>query len=98
VNISDEVAPHPLFVFRDGEGGGAGEQLRREHLSVRIFFDASVLEVFANDRTALSTRVYPDTGKCFSITPFLERIGGEPEDGTLVRCTYWDLCSPESRL
>ncbi|KAK4034543.1 beta-fructofuranosidase, cell wall isozyme [Parachaetomium inaequale] len=66
VNISDEVAPHPLFVFH--------------HLAVGIFFDASALEVFANNRAALSTRVYPDTGRCFGITPCVERTGGEPDD------------------
>ncbi|KAK4150173.1 glycosyl hydrolase [Chaetomidium leptoderma] len=92
VNVSDEAAPHPLFVF----GKPQGQLRRQEHLSLRIFFDASALEVFANDRTALSTRIYSDTGKCFGITPFVERGGSEPEDGGLVRCTYWDLSSPSS--
>ncbi|SPO04563.1 related to Sucrose-6-phosphate hydrolase [Cephalotrichum gorgonifer] len=96
VNVSDEVAPHPLFVFCAGEGG-AGGQLRREKLLLRVFFDASAIEVFANDRTALSTRVYPDTGRCFRIKPFVERTGSEPGDGRLEHCTYWDLSSPSSR-
>jgi beta-fructofuranosidase len=32
-----------------------------EALKLRIFCDNSVLEVFANDRFALTSRIYPDT-------------------------------------
>ena len=52
INKCDEQGPHTLLrrTTKDGE--------EWEHLHLRIFVDHDVLEIFANDRFALSTRVY----------------------------------------
>jgi beta-fructofuranosidase len=57
INTSPDSGPHTLFYTRDPNTGV--ETL--ETLKLRIFCDNSVLEVFANDRFALSSRIYPDT-------------------------------------
>lgn len=49
VQTSPEIGSHTLLQF--------GE--KREYLSLRIFFDVSAIEVYANDRFAMSSRVYP---------------------------------------
>jgi beta-fructofuranosidase len=51
-------APHTLFRYANGE---------IEPLDLVIYFDTSVLEIFANDRTALTTRVYPEDGSCIAV-------------------------------
>jgi len=54
INSSPEVAPHTLFNMRDP---WTGEE-HREALDIRVWRDNSVLEVFVNGRTAISTRLY----------------------------------------
>ncbi|KAJ9634419.1 putative beta-Fructufuranosidase [Knufia peltigerae] len=56
INTSPEEAKHTLFSFADGTS---------ETLDLRVFYDVSVLEVFVNDRTAIATRIYPQSRKCF---------------------------------
>jgi beta-fructofuranosidase len=59
VNTRDERGPHTLFAFAStNQNGDPGETIERLHL--HIFRDGSILEVFANDRFALSTMIYID--------------------------------------
>ena len=50
INTADERAKHTLFRTSDANGF--------EDIDLRVFLDAGVLEVFANNRTAIATRVY----------------------------------------
>ena len=52
INKCPDAGPFTLFTFQNGEV---------EKLRLRIFWDAGVLEVFANDRFALATMVYADS-------------------------------------
>jgi beta-fructofuranosidase len=54
INSSPEVAPHTLFTTCIP---GANEEYT-ETLDIRAWRDNSVLEVFVNGRTAISTRIY----------------------------------------
>ena len=54
INSAPEEAPHTLFTFRD-PATGVHES---ETLDIRAWRDNSVLEVFVNGRTAISTRLY----------------------------------------
>ncbi|KAJ2905645.1 hypothetical protein MKZ38_004720 [Zalerion maritima] len=72
VCVASESAPHPLFVQeKDAE-------LRPETPDFRVFFDSSILEVFVNGRTAITTRVYPESGTWFGLETFFDdaKIGG----------------------
>jgi sucrose-6-phosphate hydrolase SacC (GH32 family) len=42
-----------------GPQGGSFTLAENETLKLRIFLDASVIEVFANDRACLTSRIYP---------------------------------------
>nr|ARG41452.1 beta-fructofuranosidase [Aureobasidium melanogenum] len=53
INSASEFAPHTLFTSVDATGRYVEEQL---HL--QVWRDSSVLEVFVNGRTAISTRLY----------------------------------------
>ena len=61
--------------------------IKHETLDLRIFFDVSVLEIFVNDRVAITTRVYPDSGKCFGVNAWV----AEEAHAELVRCKAWEL-------
>jgi len=71
IKTETEVAPHILLSTKSKEG-----ELRVETLDLRIFYDVSVLEVFVNNRVAITTRVYPDSGTCFGIEGFGNNLGG----------------------
>jgi hypothetical protein len=53
-----------------------------ETLKLHVFFDESVLEVFANDRTVISTRIYPPTKRVFGVRFFAEQLTESPTEGT----------------
>ena len=55
---TSETAPHTLFRYPDG---------KIEPLEFVVYYDTSVVEIFANDRTVLTTRVYPESGACVAI-------------------------------
>ncbi|GFZ43064.1 hypothetical protein JCM24511_00782 [Saitozyma sp. JCM 24511] len=56
INVSPEVGSHTLFrIQHTSPPQGVLEPLR-----LRVFLDHDLIEVFANDRFALSTRVYTD--------------------------------------
>ena len=84
-NHSPETAPHTLFTFSDPETGKEKE----ETLRIRAFFDMSVLEVFVNERTVISTRVYSSHDHCTGIRFFAES-GGSGGDAVLVHADVWD--------
>ncbi|KDN43548.1 glycoside hydrolase family 32 protein [Tilletiaria anomala UBC 951] len=53
-NTDSDSGPLPVFKIKDADTG----KTVIEPLTLRLYFDKSVLEVFANDRLAISTRVY----------------------------------------
>jgi beta-fructofuranosidase len=53
INTTPEKAPHTLFTTVD-----TFDQRVEEPLRIRVWRDNSVLEVFVNERTAISTRIY----------------------------------------
>ena len=74
VRTCPEEAPHTLFLFRRRHTEDqAAEKPMVEALEFHVVYDSSVVQVFANERTALTTRVYPAAGTSTGIRPFLER-------------------------
>jgi len=51
-----ERAPFTLLGMTQPDG-----MVAREHFEIKVYFDESVLEVFANDRCMFATRIYPAT-------------------------------------
>lgn len=93
-----ESAPHTLFTFAEPNDSTTGRdgapQTRQEVLEFRVFYDTSVLEIFANERTALTTRVYPTSGTSSQIRPFIDTRGRTPVGGNgsrLVDVEIWPL-------
>ncbi|RPA76422.1 Arabinanase/levansucrase/invertase [Ascobolus immersus RN42] len=83
VNNRDESAPHTLFTFIDIEGTE-----KEETLDIHIFQDMSVVEVFVNKRTCISTRLYGVIGRCFGA-----EVIGEDEGvcSMLMKMNVWQL-------
>jgi beta-fructofuranosidase len=48
-----------------------------------------VLEVFVNGRTVVTTRVYPESGKCFGVMPWV--VGKEKEGTRIKKFEVWEL-------
>ncbi|KAK7963930.1 glycoside hydrolase family 32 protein [Apiospora saccharicola] len=93
INTSEETAPHTLFKLLDPHSappsnGDVSATARTEPLTLRVFFDVSALEIFANERTAISTRVYPESGACYGISPFVEGGGCE-----MSQFDYWEMAA-----
>lgn len=65
VNTRDEFGPFTLLSYK---GDSPDKPVVLEPLTLRIFLDGEVLEVFANDRFALSTRIYPPSEGCEGIS------------------------------
>lgn len=63
-----------------------------ETLTVRAFFDKSVLEVFVNDRTVITTRIYHPSDRCFGIRFFANPSEGQSDQipTTLLQADVWD--------
>jgi beta-fructofuranosidase len=61
----------------------AGESLR-----LRVFVDRSVIEVYANERLCLTSRIYPTRPDSLGVQ--LEAHGGT---ASLIDCTLWELRS-----
>lgn len=99
INDDPEIAPHTLFSTVQQENGTGAATTTHESLDIHLFFDASVLEVFVNQRVAISTRVYPARGRCFGIRPFA-RYGREVlaggERARLGRWRGWEVSSSVS--
>lgn len=84
INNAPEVAPHTLFTTRDP---GTGEE-EIEILHVQAWQDNSVLEVFVNSRTAISTRLY-GAKETFGMTFFATDSSGT-DITELVDAVLWD--------
>ena len=90
INSRPETAPHTLFNIRDP----TTTEVKQESLSIRAYRDNSVLEVFVNDRTAISTRLYAADetfGMCFFAD---DGDRGWSDGSALLNATLWDgLCT-----
>lgn len=83
----DELAG-PFSLFHLGTNGLP----MLEALALRIFIDGDVLEVFANDRFALSATVYADTQACSDVSWFIE--GDVITPGAFETIKIWDGIAP----
>lgn len=84
-----ETAPFTLFSFANARSH------RRENLELRVWFDESVLEVFANDRCTFATRVYPATKRCWGIKFWAE---DEARQSTVLQARAWDGLRADIRV
>ncbi|KAJ5180329.1 hypothetical protein N7492_003539 [Penicillium capsulatum] len=86
INHGYESAPHTLFTTIDDHG-----EKSEEPLQMHAFFDKSVLEVFVNERTVISTRIYHTSNQCFGVRFFAETSSSSPQDQTVLRrAETWD--------
>lgn len=92
INHVPETAPHTLFTFCNNEGEEVTEPLQ-----IHAYFDASVLEVFVNSRTVISTRIYtPHAQVCTGLKFFASATESQPKPSTsapaavLARADIWD--------
>lgn len=88
VNTQRESGPHTLFYRKDPSSGS----VELEKLHLRLYKDGSVLELYANDRFALSTRIYPETTKAQTLELYL--VGGAEGDAataTWENVQVWDM-------
>ncbi|KAL4740666.1 glycosyl hydrolase [Aspergillus similis] len=73
INHAPEITPHTLFTYSNpitttngstASGAETGSELdTEEHLRIHALFDSSVLEIFVNGRTAITTRIYHSGGR-----------------------------------
>lgn len=86
--LPTECAPHTLLTFVD-HGGREIE----EKLEVVAYLDGSVLEIFVNGRTAITTRVYLSNPGCKGLSFWAESASdaenSEPV-AVLTECLVWD--------
>ncbi|KAL0078270.1 glycoside hydrolase family 32 protein [Phycomyces blakesleeanus] len=68
---STETGPLPLFKI-----GSKNGKVEIETLKLRVFIDNTVVEVYANDRFALSSRVYPTLSKSAGISVLVTKDVG----------------------
>lgn len=61
-----------------------------ETLQLRVFSDGDVLEIFANDRFALSTVVYADSNTCNGVSWFVETEGEAGADAAFESLSIWE--------
>jgi beta-fructofuranosidase len=90
--LHPELASH-AFLTLSNPCNTSPPQPKPENLEVKIFYDVSVLEVFINGRTVLTTRIYPESGKCFGVLPFVV-VGDEREaedEVKVEKCQIWEL-------
>jgi beta-fructofuranosidase len=87
INHGHESAPHTLFTLVNEQGDET-----EETLTVRAFFDNSVLEVFVNDRTVITTRIYHPSDRCFGIRFFANSNEGQSDQipTILLQADVWD--------
>lgn len=87
INHGYESAPHTLFTSVNERG-----EESEEPLQIHAFFDKSVLEVFVNERTVISTRIYHPSSQCFGARFFAEGPDSwSRQDQTILRrAEIWD--------
>ena len=87
INNLLEAAPHPLLRTRDPTAVVEGES----ELNIRIFHDQSVMGIFCDDRTSLTTRIYPDSYRLYGVQLFAESFDdGVSESVAKFRGSIWD--------
>lgn len=88
VPMQAEHAPHTLFTTRDVSSGAESE----ERLRIRAFYDGSVLEIFANERTAVTTRIYTPDARSVGLAVFAEAEGSDAQESpaAITECKVWD--------
>ncbi|KAJ6109804.1 Glycoside hydrolase family 32 [Penicillium sp. IBT 16267x] len=86
INHGQESAPHTLFTYL------VNQTEVEESLKVHAFFDHNVLEVFVNERTAITTRVYHPSDRCFGVRFFAEPVDdqGSKSSAVLLGADVWD--------
>lgn len=87
INHGYETAPHTLFTSVDDRG-----REKEETLQIHAFFDRSVLEVFVNDRTVITTRIYHPSEQFFGARFFAETSTAvsQQDQSILLRTEAWD--------
>lgn len=80
--LQKEAAPLTLFTRRDAKTGVEEE----ERLTVHVLYDGSVMEVFVNERVAITTRVYLEEQRCTELVFFVEGADG----CVLEEAAVWD--------
>lgn len=85
VGKGNERAPHTLFKFASPDQD-QGDVL--EKLEFHVFYDCSVIEVFVNQRTVISSRVYPSSGTSTGLA-FLGDHSDSKHGG--LQCCLWPL-------
>ncbi|KAL1627129.1 putative beta-Fructufuranosidase [Neofusicoccum ribis] len=87
VKLQTEHAPHTLFTTRDASTGRETE----ERLQVHAFYDGSVLEIFVNERTAVTTRIYTHDARSVGLAFFAEAEGeAQASPAAITECSVWD--------
>ncbi|KAL5376273.1 hypothetical protein DPSP01_010623 [Paraphaeosphaeria sporulosa] len=93
-----EHAPHTLFKFaRLEKDHQSDEKTVLEDLRFHVLYDCSVLEIFVNERTALTTRVYPVSGTSNGVRLFIEREHHASSGSVMsqiLSCDLWPLSLP----
>jgi beta-fructofuranosidase len=69
-----------------GRQGGAFALAEDETLKLQVFLDASVIEIFANDRACLTSRIYPSRPDSLGIGVF-----ARGEKALLKALDVWDM-------
>ncbi|KAL4874785.1 glycosyl hydrolase [Aspergillus karnatakaensis] len=97
INHDPEITPHTLFTYTNLEDKDSETETEEEEpLHIHAIFDRSVLEIFVNERTAITTRIYQSSTEgsptCVGMEFFaelIERNGGE-EPARLLYASVWD--------
>jgi beta-fructofuranosidase len=93
-----ERAPHTLFVFGASDKDSSLTKVRTvEPLKFHVLYDCSVLQIFANERTAITTRVYPASGTSIAVLPFVDNDSTLPrnaENLSAWNLNLWPLSIP----
>ncbi|EAU33621.1 predicted protein [Aspergillus terreus NIH2624] len=93
--LANEAAPHTLFRRRSKDD--ENDVFELEPLTLSMFFDGSILEIFANDRTAITTRVYLSDNSLSEIQPWIEYEPGKNGSATDCKLLSFQLWKLDSR-
>ncbi|CAH7688859.1 family 32 glycoside hydrolase [Phakopsora pachyrhizi] len=80
---STEVAKHRLWPIIDP----ISRTTRLESLNLSIFIDNSIVEIYANDQTALTTRVYPWLQSSTGVSFFVQAPRSNLQGKQIIRAT-----------
>lgn len=98
IRTCQEQAPHTLFKFaHPNEKSQSADEFVIEHLRFQVLYDCSVLQIFVNERTAVTTRVYPASGTSTGIRIFVERKQPDTShsrESRILSCVLWPLSPP----